>query len=87
MEPIITEKIFSNGTKHLEARCSACENFIKYLPHETDYKEVVMPFGKHKGEKLVNINSEYLWWLLENEAVKGNLKNCIEQVFQGTKNR
>ena len=40
--------------------------------------ESLMPFGKHKGEKLANVPSEYLLWLLENGNIYGELKVYIK---------
>lgn len=40
--------------------------------------ESLMPFGKHKGEKMANVPAPYLLWLKENANLHDNLKNYIE---------
>lgn len=76
------EVTHSNGKTHIEARCAVCDRWIKYLPQEKPIEEVIIPFGKYKGEKIVNLPSDYLWWLLENNAIKGNLKKQIQSLFE-----
>lgn len=39
--------------------------------------ESLMPWGKHKGEKLINIPAEYLIWLLENNKCGGDVREYI----------
>jgi uncharacterized protein (DUF3820 family) len=39
--------------------------------------ESIMPFGKHKGEKLANIPAEYLLWLYDEGRFYGELKTYI----------
>ena len=39
----------------------------------------VMPWGKHKGEKMANIPPEYLLWLLENDKCSGEVKKYIQE--------
>ena len=37
-----------------------------------------MPFGKHKGRKMIDVPPSYLLWYLENGS-EGNVKDyCIE---------
>jgi len=38
----------------------------------------IMPFGKHKGEKLANVPASYLLYLLDNGKCYGALKQYIE---------
>lgn len=47
--------------------------------------ESIMQFGKYKGEKLANVPSEYLLWLLENGNTYGELKQYLienKEVFE-----
>ena len=36
--------------------------------------ESIMPWGKHKGEKMANAPPSYLLWLLENNKCGGEVK-------------
>lgn len=38
----------------------------------------IMPFGKYKGEKMIDVPADYLLWLYENNKSKGELKAYIE---------
>lgn len=40
--------------------------------------ESLMPFGKHKGEKMANVPADYLLWLYENSKVYGEVKEYIK---------
>ena len=40
--------------------------------------EDLMPFGKHKGEKMANVPADYLMWLYDNNKCYGNVKKYIE---------
>ena len=47
--------------------------------------ESIMPFGKHKGEKLANVPPSYMMWLHENGNTFGELKAYLlenEDVFK-----
>ena len=44
--------------------------------------ESLMPFGKHKGEKLANVPAHYLLWLYEAGKCFGELKIYIEDNLQ-----
>lgn len=38
----------------------------------------LMPFGVHKGKKLIDVPASYLLWLLENNKCSGEVKKYIE---------
>jgi uncharacterized protein (DUF3820 family) len=40
--------------------------------------ESIMPFGKHKGEKMANIPPDYLLWLFDNGKCYGEVRQYIE---------
>lgn len=40
--------------------------------------ESLMPFGKHKGEKLANVPPDYLIWLYDNNKCFDDLRKYIE---------
>lgn len=53
---------------------SNCQNKSKMI---TDNDP--MPYGKHKGEKMINVPAHYLIWLLENDKCSGDVKKYIEE--------
>ena len=61
-------------------RCIAPE-----IPKFTD--ESIMPFGKHKGEKMANIPASYLLWLYEDSGflADGLLKDYIKENLEDLK--
>lgn len=64
-----SEKIFSNGTKHLELRCQDCNAHNGFKAQNINPHEFEMPFGKYKGYTLGNIvamDREYVNWMLKN---------------------
>lgn len=36
-----------------------------------------MPYGKHKGKKMINVPADYLLWLYENQKCSGDVKSYI----------
>ena len=47
--------------------------------------ESIMPIGKYKGQKMANVPSEYLLWLLENGNTYGELRKYLlenKEVFE-----
>jgi hypothetical protein len=46
------------------------------VPQLTDTS--LMPFGKHKGEKLANVPASYLLWAFDNLQLSDNLKKYIK---------
>lgn len=62
----------------------------KYVPEKREYvnkgyfkddelKLVVMPFGAHKGEFVMEIDDKYLWWLYENVVLRGVIKRAVHK--------
>ena len=41
--------------------------------------ESLMPFGKHKGEKMADVPANYLLWIYENNKCSGAVKSYIEE--------
>lgn len=41
--------------------------------------ESLMPWDKHKGEKMANVPPSYLLWLLDNNKCGGEVKKYIEE--------
>lgn len=65
---------------HQTARCSICHTYIKHLPSQEVTGESIMHFGKYKDLKLKNIPPDYLLWMLENNKLKGSLKEYVEEI-------
>lgn len=49
------------------------------MPEQPLRGDVVMPFGKHKGECLADIPVGYLDWLIGQDFLRGDLRDCIER--------
>ncbi|NCU42357.1 MAG: hypothetical protein EOM19_06610 [Candidatus Moranbacteria bacterium] len=67
-EPTVTEKTFSNGSVHKEARCPSCGAYIKYLAGEPNPLDT-MYYGKYKGRTIMSIAKEdpdYAQWASAN---------------------
>lgn len=85
----ITEKIFSNGTKHLERRCIKCGRHLGYQAQNNDLKhEDLIYFKKHKGKTLIDVAREdvgYLEWIAENCGSYGLkvLKYLENNIYNG----
>ena len=73
---IIKEQIFKNGVKHLRKECKKCNKFLGFVQQELK-DDYILPFGKHKGELLKNVDKGYLNWLYDQDWVKENLKELI----------
>ena len=37
----------------------------------------IMPYGKHKGEKMANVPASHLLWLHQNDKCSGDIKRYI----------
>ena len=72
---------FLESNKAIQMRCSACGKFFgnyKYAKAET----YIMPFGKHKGEKLTELPNDYLEWLYYKSDISGNLYDAVEEILE-----
>ena len=47
--------------------------------------ESIMPFGKHKGEKLANVPPSYLLWLFDEGKCYGELREYIVDNMESIK--
>lgn len=59
----------SNLTDCFDCRCFFCNNNFGHLRTSIGDKNLddwIMPFGKHKGKKLSEIDRSYLKWCVEN---------------------
>lgn len=61
----------SIGRFRVKAECAKCSAYIKFLfidgiGDDEKIAEYEMPFGKHKGEKLIDIPQDYLEWASNN---------------------
>jgi len=73
-----TEQISKTGVKQLKKTCSTCGKFLGFESYLSD-DEFIMPYGKHKGTLLREIDTDYLKWLSENS--KGSLKKRVERII------
>lgn len=51
---------------------------------------VIMPFGKYKGEQLLDIPVSYLEWIYDNLELNGDLKKSVSDaidILRAEKNR
>lgn len=57
----------------------------------TDHLEdIIMPFGKYKGEQLLDIPASYLEWIYDNLELNGDLEQAVSDaidILRGEKNR
>lgn len=44
--------------------------------------DLKMPFGRHKGELVVDLDYDYLVWLHENVDLRGSLKDAVELLVE-----
>lgn len=78
------EKVFKNGVTHLEEKCASCGKHVRFVSQNLDNNVFEMPFGKHKGETIMDItlgDTPYARWAAEN--LKPNMadrfKECLSQ--------
>lgn len=63
-------RVFTNKTKHTEAKCVDCKGHIKFMAQDQAPQDFIMPFGKHKGTTLGEIqrdHPEYLEWMIKQD--------------------
>ena len=80
------ERIFKDGSRHIESTCAVCGKYIKFEPTIKSDKELaiwIMPIGKHKGKGLNDIaalDPNYLQWASEN--LSGNVQRRINEFLK-----
>jgi hypothetical protein len=63
------ERMFSNGTIHIERRCKDCGAHVCFVAQNnpSDWAaDYVIPFGKYKAKRIQDVHREdpaYLFWL------------------------
>lgn len=77
----VTESLDSFGKPRRKAECGYCGTYIKFLPVVENSKEFIMPFGKHRGKALGDIDEDYLVWMLDNMKLRENMKKHVENVL------
>lgn len=86
-KPVTAEQQFVHmcdylaSRKHLEYIFEQSSDDCISAPSSVDPNEFVMPFGKYKGQKFVDIKSDtdYLSWLYNNCTLREPLKTFIEK--------
>ena len=66
--------------QHMKATCPDCGKFIKFIEH-TPKEKYLMPFGKYKGQKLIDIVNEdqqYFEWVLSVSKTKSLCRRIKE---------
>lgn len=43
--------------------------------------ESIMPYGKHKGEQMIDVPDDYLIWLYKNDKCSGQVRAYIKDCF------
>lgn len=81
MDFVVEKQVFANGTEHLRGTCTTCHH-TKFLPQNKPADQVILPFGKHKGKRLIDVPADYLEWLIEKSVVKGGLLNSCKELIQ-----
>lgn len=61
---------------HIMATCAVCKKYVKFILQIAD-EDFVMPFGKHRGEKLKDIDRGYLQSVLDNVKISARVKRLI----------
>lgn len=47
----------------------------------------LMPFGKHKGLRMIDVPADYLLWIYEQDWCKGSLRAYIEENIDALQSR
>lgn len=56
--------------------------FTKYEIMKEFDDNSIMPFGKHRGEKLANVPAEYLIYMYDEGRLYGGLKQYVDDNMQ-----
>jgi len=72
---------FNPNNKSIQMRCSGCDAWVGNYKYDTP-KTYIMPFGKYKGEKLIDIPKSYLEWLYLECDLSKNLYEAVEAILE-----
>jgi hypothetical protein len=75
----ISDIKLTQAGQHIKASCPMCDRFLKFLQQTPPSGDDVMPFGKHKGEKVSDIvlkDNNYAQWA--SEKLKGRYQEAFK---------
>jgi hypothetical protein len=76
---LLLRQVESNNS--CQMRCAVCNKFFGNFAYTTP-ETFLMPFGKYKGQKLINLPYDYLVWLQKNCVnLGGNIKQKIAEIL------
>lgn len=80
MGEIIRERIFKNGTKHMERIDEETGKHLGFVKHVSD-EDFIMPTGRHIGKtmrEIMKIDRTYIPWVAKNYSKNNIKKRAIE---------
>lgn len=75
-----TEKIFKNGSKHIETRCADCGTFKGWKINDTYNPDFVWPVGTYRGCYLTDLSAQYLEWAAENLTQPNLVRRALQEL-------
>ena len=79
------------GRHRYPERCGFCGGHYRHNPHCValcDEWQILMPFGKHKGQPIRNVDTDYLLWLFKrNRTLTADVAQEIERVLTERRER
>ena len=71
---------YLESNKAIQMRCKECGTFLGNFKYGTP-ETYTMPFGKHKGERLIDLPESYLDWLYHKCDLSNNLYEAVEAIL------
>jgi hypothetical protein len=82
-ELVASDQVFADGTRHIRGNCAQCNAFVRYLPQPESGAKPRLYFGKHAGQTLDRIPSDYLAWCAATlDKLPVRLRNAIRQELE-----
>jgi endogenous inhibitor of DNA gyrase (YacG/DUF329 family) len=72
---------YLESNQAMQKRCPDCGKYHGNHPYATA-ETYIMPFGAHRGEKLIDLPRDYLRWLYKNCDLSDNLYEAIEKILE-----
>jgi endogenous inhibitor of DNA gyrase (YacG/DUF329 family) len=69
-----------NGNERQKVTCASCGKFIEW-GRIVENDNFIMPFGKYRGSRLIDLETDYLQWMADN--MKGSLRKRAIEVMKG----